>query len=192
MIDTGHPVRELIIGGANLFSQVFSGVRHTVAQSDIFNFGVIVNSPGNHRHRVGIIDEPCVRAKVFHIAADIQYRRDVARSVKNTAGASGIPDVFIDAVFYGDFMVCNRSCCAANPYRDDNVVGIFKSFTTVGGGLDFGGKALLFYEFDCKRGCQLQRFLSDVHQCNRTVSKFRVRNNIRNKILGKGMTSGAN
>jgi len=70
-----------------------------VAQPDRLDFGVIIYRPGDNRHRVWCNSfSQASGQSFFHVAADVQHRRYMPRSVKNAAGVDRIAPAQFDAV----------------------------------------------------------------------------------------------
>ena len=150
VVNPRHPVRNLIFGDTHIPGQFGGRALHAVAQTDILDSGVIADSPGDNRHRIGIIHQPGIRADFFHIAADFQNGRNMTRCVKYSTGPESITDTLVNPVFRGNLAVGMGPLRSSDRYCHKDIIGAFQRFTAAGGGLNFGIKALLLHQFPGK------------------------------------------
>ena len=81
-----------------------------------------VHAPAQHRHRVGVIQHPCVRAMRHHVAADLQQLRKGAQAAHDAAGRQRVADRLIDAVAFRYVDLALDRFVAADQHADDHVV----------------------------------------------------------------------
>ena len=101
-----------------------------------------MRGPGVHRHRVGVVQE--LRAGLGDLAdvpAEVEGRRDVALAVHDAAGADGVADALVDAVFQRDADVVGEGLEPADADAADDVARAFERFAAVGGGGDSASAA---------------------------------------------------
>ena len=143
MVDPGYPVGDLRIGGADVAGQFGGRIGHAVAQAHVLDFRVIADRPRDDRHRVGVVQQPGIGAQLFHIVADIQDGRYVARAVEHSTRTARVGDGLVDAVFERDFFFWTGGFVAAHPDGHDHVIRPGQGFTAVGGRLDLCIKPVL-------------------------------------------------
>ena len=80
-----------------------------VAKADGFDFCIPLHKAGQHRHRVGVIEEPCVRTDGLHIPCDPAQNGDRAQRAENAADPERISDGLAQAVFLGDLKIDDRA-----------------------------------------------------------------------------------
>ena len=60
---------------------------------------------GQHRHRIGIVEEPGVRADFLHVTGKIHHHRNGAESAENAADAERVRNRLTQPVFFRNFKV---------------------------------------------------------------------------------------
>ena len=114
----------------------------------------------------------------------------MARPVKNTAGVNRIAAPKFDAVKCGRRRVFDRCPLSYFDCRQ-HVISAVQRFFPVRGRFDFCVVFILLHDFVRESRNQIQRFLCDVHQTNRAVPQFRIRNDIRNQMFRKSVAACA-
>ena len=109
MIDPGRDIVDLLNRNANITGKLFGSSLYRVAQSHSFDLGGFIDRPGQHRHRVDIVEQSCIRAKLFHIAAHLQVNRDCPQSPHDSANAEGIRNGLIQTIFLRHFEIDDRT-----------------------------------------------------------------------------------
>ncbi len=87
------------------FQQAFAAHLHAVAQAHSLYAGIALHKAGEHGHGVGVIEEPGVRAHLFHVPGKVCHDRDGAQGPHDAANAQGVADSLAQAVLFGHLKV---------------------------------------------------------------------------------------
>jgi len=80
-----------------------------VAQSDRLDAGMPEHVAGQHRHRVGVVDQEGVGADFLDVAGEIGHDRDGAQRPHDAADPERVGDRLAQAVLFRDFKVDDRA-----------------------------------------------------------------------------------
>ena len=69
-----------------------------MAKADGFNTGVALHISGKNCHRIRVVKEYCIRAVFFYIATNIKHKGNITKSTENSAHASRIINIDINAI----------------------------------------------------------------------------------------------
>ena len=106
MVDAGNlPLNGFVIFHAQALHQTLAAHLHAVAQTHGLDAGIALHRAGKHGHGIGIIEEPRVRADLFHVLREIEQDRDGSQRAENAADAEGVGDGLAQTVFFRNFEV---------------------------------------------------------------------------------------
>ena len=87
VIDAGSDDVELLLRYAEHLGDLPVAALHAVAQADGLHPAVVVGGPGEHRHRVGVVEQAAAGLRhLADVAADAEDHRDAALAVHDAAG----------------------------------------------------------------------------------------------------------
>ena len=132
MIQTADRIPDILGGYAGDFGESFFAAGRVGAQTDIFDFGIIIHCPAVDCHRVAIAHQPGIGTNFFHVMADIQQGRDLNQSLENTAGSGSIGLDF-QSPFPGNFPDKPGCPPTAGTNTGDNIIGTIYRSAAVGG-----------------------------------------------------------
>ena len=135
VVDAGGDNVQLLLRHAKHFRDLPVPALHAVAQADGLHPAVVVGRPGEHRHRVGVIEQAAARlGYLTDVAADVEDHRDAALAVHDAAGGQGVAHALVDAVTQRHVDVGGKRLDAADPHRTEHVACARYGFAAVGGG----------------------------------------------------------
>ena len=103
--------------------QLPRGVLHGVAEpDDLRGRRALVGDPAEHRHRVGVVEEPGARAHLGHVAADAEHHGRRPQRAEDAADAERVADRLAQAVAERHLVVADGGGVAADLHRVDHVV----------------------------------------------------------------------
>ena len=107
MVDAGDLLQRIahILIHAHILQQTGGADLHAVAQTNGLHTGVALHVAGQHGHGVGVVEQPCVGADLFHILGKIRHDGNSTQSAEDTADAQGVGDGLTQTVFLGDLKV---------------------------------------------------------------------------------------
>ena len=76
-----------------------------MAQAHGLDAGEPEHRAGQHRHGVGVVEEPGVRADFLHVPGEVQHHRDGAQRPEHAADAQRVRDGLLEAVLLRDLEV---------------------------------------------------------------------------------------
>ena len=99
VVDAGRAVVQLLGGNPQRVGDLGVAALHAVAEADRGHAPVPVGGPGEHRHRVRVVEEPAAGlGSLADVLAERQDHRDAALAVHDAAGAQGVAHALVDAV----------------------------------------------------------------------------------------------
>ena len=133
MIDTGDLVLyRIIVSHIQFIEQCRSTDLDRVAKPDRLHLSVTQHSAGEHCHRIGIIEEPCIRAHLFHIPCKIHHHRNRTQRAENTADAQRIRDGLLQPIFLWNFKISNGTWIITTDLNGiDNIIRASQCIFTV-------------------------------------------------------------
>ena len=176
MVDTGdtlHASFELILH-AQPAQQAFGANLHAVAQTDRFDLRVPLHIAGQHRHGVGVVEEPRVGTNLLHIAREIAHNRDRAQCAHDAADAQCIGNRLPQSVFLRHLKINDRTgVIEAHLDRVDHKIRTAQRFLAVfHAEVSLDRRPLLVYVFvDC---VQNDRGFLQTHRVNVVQRDFRI------------------
>ena len=118
-------------------------VLHAMAQAHRLHPAMFQRRPGQHGHRVGIVEEPGALLRLFaDVAAEIENGRNAALAVHDAARADRIAHALVDAVFERNADVVGKRLQPADAHATDHIARAIKRRAPVGGGGDLGVQAV--------------------------------------------------
>ena len=139
VVDARADIVELVVVDAEHLGDLVRAVLHAVAEADDIDAAILLGRPGVHRHGVGIVEEQRAGLGDFaDVLAEIEDHRDVALAIEDAAGADGVADALVDAVFERDRDVGGEGLEPADADAAHDVAGAGDGVAAVGGGGDLG------------------------------------------------------
>ena len=123
----------LFIRNAGVLCDQMAGSLDAMAQAHDRHFGYSpAGGQHHHAHGIGVIKHDGGRAKLAHIAQNIEEHRDGAQTLEQPARSDSIADALVDAVFQWDIVVKRHAGSPRNFNATNGVVGSRKHFAAVG------------------------------------------------------------
>ena len=132
--------RDLVVRDAELVRELLGRALHAVAESDDLHAGQL-RRPAVHRHRVRVVEEPCVRADQQHRLGHLTQGLDGAKPSEHAAWSQGVAHGLIDAVLPGDLDVGGVGVEPADLEHRDHDVGPAEGGSQIARHLDARGRA---------------------------------------------------
>ena len=125
MVDTGDPaLYRLIIANTQFVQKGRSADLYAVAETDCLHTCITQHSAGQHSHRIGIIEEPCIRAYILYIPGEIHHDRNRAEGSEYAAYAKCIRNSLPQTIFLRNLKVCDRAgIISADLDGIDHIIG---------------------------------------------------------------------
>ena len=76
-----------------------------VAETDRLHAAAAEHRTGEHRHRIGVVEEPGVRRDLFDVAGEVEHHRNRPQCAEDAADAERVGDGLAQAVFLGNLEV---------------------------------------------------------------------------------------
>ena len=148
VIDAGDA--PLGVGRSLLHPQPLEQARHArlhrVAQPDRAHAGFVQHRAGDHRHRIGVVEQPGVRRHLLHVAGEVEHHRNGAQGPEDAADAERVGDGLPQPVLLGHVEVDHRTrLVAAHLDGVDHEIGAAQCFLARVGaqvGLDGGARCV--------------------------------------------------
>ncbi len=119
-------------------------VAHRMAQPDhAIKWAARVDRPGQHRHRVTVIEQVCVGGHLGQVFADLGHHWDRAQSAEDSADADGVRDGLADPILCRDVEVRAGRAVSADLDLVHHVVRAFDGRQPVDARDDIGAGATL-------------------------------------------------
>ena len=78
---------------------------YAVAKTHGLNARMLLHVTRKDRHGVGVVEEPCIGADLFHVTCKVLENVDGSHTAHDTADAQGIGDGLTETVLLGDLKV---------------------------------------------------------------------------------------
>ena len=112
------------LGHADELGQQLVGVLDRVAEPDHAVMGAgLIERPHEHRHRVGVVEQPGLGADLVDVAGDLEHHRDRPQRAEHPADAERVADRLAQAVTLGDLEVTHGRVVTADLDLVDHEVG---------------------------------------------------------------------
>ena len=94
-----------------------------MAQADALHAAALLNSASDDCHGVGVVQKPCIRAELLHIARDFQHDRNGPQSTEQASYAKRICNGLFKTVLLRNLKIRNniRIICSNRDGVDDVV-----------------------------------------------------------------------
>ena len=155
---------------------------------DVADVGQRSDRPGEHDHRIGIVEHQGVGADLLHGLRDLDHGRRVPQKVKDAARARVSPMAWSMPYWSG---ISTLLRIVADADGDGDIVGPIQRFAQVGGRLDLRAGALLGDHAPRQGGHRLQLVRVDVHQGDGRVLQRRPGEKVGHQPAGEHKASGA-
>ena len=99
VVDTRDQIADIIVIDADAFRQFLGCALHTVAQAHILDRRTDRMQPGQHAHRIGIIEHQRVGTQALHILGKAQMLVGGAQKTEDATDADGIGHRLLHTVF---------------------------------------------------------------------------------------------
>ncbi|OQA87503.1 MAG: hypothetical protein BWY31_00671 [Lentisphaerae bacterium ADurb.Bin242] len=146
VIDSGNLRAVTEVRGVNSFAVMLFIVVHPegvqqrfhadldrMAEADGLDGSSAEHRAGEHRHRIGVVQEPGVRADFLHVVRKVQHDGNRPEGAEDAADAEGVGDGLAQPVFFRDLEVDHgRGLIAAHLNGIDHEMGSLESFLPVG------------------------------------------------------------
>ena len=99
VVDARSQERDVLERHADVLGELARGVLDRVAEADhapLWRAGV--GRPAQHRHRVGVVEQPGVRAELGHVGGDSLHHRDRPQRPEDAADAERVADRLAESV----------------------------------------------------------------------------------------------
>ena len=123
-------------GGPRLDAHIGSLGLRSMPQADELHAGGAGEGSADSAHGVYIIKHIGVGAEFLHIVPDVDHDGCAAQHAEHAAGAHGIADALVHAVFHGNFNIVGIGCVAADQEGQDDEIRILQGFAAVGGAVN--------------------------------------------------------
>ena len=194
VVDAGGDDVQLLLCDAEHLRDLPVAALHAVAQADCLHPAVVVGGPGEHRHRVGVVEQSAPGLRhLADVPADAQDHRDAALAVHHAAGRQGIADALVDAVVQRNVDIGGERLDAADPHRAEHVASARYGFTAVGGGAQPYPVKAVGADVPLRQLADHVEVLpADVGQCHFERVEFRDGEKIAEQLAGETDAAGAN
>ena len=194
MVDAGGDDVQFLLRHAEHLGDLAVAALHPVAQADRLHPAVVVAGPGEHGHRVGVVEQPAPRLRRLpNVAAHVQNHRDAALAVHDAPGRQRVAHALVDPVPQRHVDVGGERLHPAHAHGAEHVASARYGGAAVGGGAQpdpiqpVGADVPLRQPVD-----HVQVGLADVRQRHLQRSKLRHRKQIAKQLAGKPNTAGPN
>ena len=139
VIDAGRPVVDIVERNVDELAQPDHRPVHRVAQAQHLEFRCDVVQEGDvHGHRVGVVQQPRVRADLRHVCGDARQHRKGPQPPEDSADADRVGDGLVQAVAGRDLEIAHGG--VVHPHLDhvDDIIGAVQRAAAVEGGDDLG------------------------------------------------------
>ena len=85
--------------------QAFGADLDRVAETDRLHAAAAEHRAGEHRHRIGVVEEPGIRRDLFDLAGEVEHHRNRPQCTEDAADAERVGDGLAKAVFLGNLEV---------------------------------------------------------------------------------------
>jgi hypothetical protein len=144
MVHARTAVGDLLERDADQVAQVDHGPVHGVAQAEhLQGRRDRAEVPDVHRHRVGVVEQPGVRADLEHVAGQVTEEGEGAQATEHAADAEGVRDRLPDAEPFRDVEVGERGRVPADRHGVDHEVRAVERGAAVGARDHLGRRAVL-------------------------------------------------
>ena len=193
MVDAGAVEVDLFDRNAQVDSEFVRRMLHAVAQTDGLDRGAAaIERPGDHGHRVGVIDVQRTVSALLDVAHHLLHDGDRAQRAHDAADAQRIGDRLFDAILARDVEVDDGGRAVPTDLnRIDDVTRAFKGLAAVGGcrnrrrGTDRRGDPVRNHLGQC------QTLFVDIVQGNLAPGQFRERENVPEQVTCEYDAAGA-
>jgi len=164
-----------------------------VAKSDESGVGCLAERQAAGCHRVSVLEHDSVWfGEFFHVACDIDEHRYCSQASEEAAGAEGIGDALVDAVFERDFVIDAERIYSSDLNHDDDEVCIFYSFLLFDCGRNFSRDVVVPEHLFGEALHSPEPGLVEVHEGKVGVGQGRCGHDITDECLAKNNTSCSN
>ena len=133
MIDSGDPaLYRIVIADPQLVQDGRSADLHAVAEADCLHACISQHGAGQHSHRIGIIEEPCIRTYLFNISCKIHHDRNRAESSEYSADTECIRNGLLKTIFLRNLKIRDRAgIIPADLDGIDHIIGTCQCLFTI-------------------------------------------------------------
>jgi hypothetical protein len=191
VVDPGGAVVDLVERHAEQRAEVVHGPEDGVAEPDDVEVRGDRGQVGDvHRHRVGVVEQPGVRADRAHVRRDALQHRKRAQRPEDPADADGVADGLPQPVPGGHLEVPDGRGVHAHLDGVDDVVGAVQRGPPVEAGGDLRGGAELLGGTAGDRLGRLQPLRVDVVQGERRLFELIEGQEVGEELPGEDHTAG--
>ena len=130
MVDSGAQEVDFVLGHVDIARDEAHRRLHAVAQTDILHIRR-AQRPADHRHRVHVLKDVGIRAKLLHVGRHVQDDGDRSKSSEHTPGSERVPNTLVHTIVERDTVVMLKSREPPHLERRDDVVGTLQSLAPV-------------------------------------------------------------
>ena len=193
VVDAGGDDVQLLLRHAQHLRDLAVAALHAVAQADRLHPPVVVGGPGEHRHRVGVVEQAAAGLRhLADVAADAEDHGDATLPVHHAAGRQGVAHALVDAVAQRHVDVGGERLDAADPHRAEHVASARYGLAAVGGGAQLHPFQAVGADIPLRQlADHVEVGLADVAQGHLQRVEFRDREKIAEQLAGEADAAGA-
>jgi len=192
VVDAGTDIVDLFHRHPDVAGELLSRALNAMAEADVVDRRCAADSPGDDRHWVDVIEQPCIGADLFHIVGNVKEHRDRAQSAHDPADAQRVGNRLAQTVLPGNVEIDHRRRTIPTDLEHrDHIICPIKCGTAVGGCLDDRVRAESQSESLGDNACRFQPLLVDIMQGDPRIGKLPISQDIAKQVLGKHRASCA-
>ena len=190
MIDAGANVGDMIHRRADPAGQHRYRALDAVAQTGRLNETRAPHRPAQHRHRIGVVKQNCVRTKFFHVRHDADHHRNRPQRTEHATDTARVADVGIDAVFFGNQNVVLPHTHVAGQNRAQHRIRALQRLAPVHRRHDTRRILAAVNNALHRTFREIESFTIHVHQHQCGIFQQRIRQDVAHQATRKSQTTG--
>ena len=193
VVDAGSDDVELLLRYAEHLGDLPVATLHAVAQADRCHPAVVVGGPGEHRHRVGVVEQAAAGlGHLADVAADTEDHRDAALAVHDAASGQGVAHALIDAVAQRHVDVGGERLDSAHAHGAEHVASARYRLAAISSGAQLDPVEAVGADVPLRQlADHVEVVRADVGQRHLERGEFRDREKIAEQLAGKPDAAGA-